>query len=730
MDEDKFADNTNKKYWNWRMLFQQPTLLFFIKWFSQQQQQQQQQNKCVDSWTFEDGLLIMGMGYLMGYLFNSVLLVSVIIAIMIIARSVIKRRSITVNSIKQQQQQQQQQQQNECGGLWTFRDGYIIMVMGTLFLCVMLVVWVITAIMVIRRLINSIRQDSLLQDNDTLVSSETPPPETPPPEMPPPSYFELEIDDQNCCDYNSITSTLMTPPLGTAVINFIGTDLYAEATETNVEKFIGTADTADKLQENNKFADKQDFAEKFAEKFSQKFQQQQQQQQQQNECGGSWTFRDGYIIMVMGYMFNLVVLVVLVITAIMVIRRVIKRRSITVNSIRQDSLPDNDTRASSETPPPSYFELEIDDQNCCDYNSSITSMLTTPPPATHLPFKIKTCSIQSSYSFVTPTLTLYCNQQRENMDQQLKQEHYGSQPFDEGEKKKLQLLDVVLKAEFAELEEEKRRILDEKEQFEEKKRLLDEKEELDVELGKLKAEKEELDVESAKLKAVFADLGKKKRLLDEKKEQFDAELDKLKAEFAELEGEKKLLVLKEEEKRLLDEKEEERKKRQLDGELAKLNFNLAELDELKAKLKGQEVELDELKAKLKDEFSQLTELRKTLQVLNAEFREREKEKLFDTELEKKRRSYVIVVTECDDDDQLDDNDDDELDDDDDELDDDDDELDDDDDDDDDDDELEEKEEKEKTIYYYFSKPSELSSDINLDFEISEVEDNGKACNSY
>ncbi|KAG7155170.1 hypothetical protein Hamer_G026848 [Homarus americanus] len=287
MDEDKFADNTNKKYWNWRMLFQQPTLLFFIKCFSKQQQQKQQ-NKCGDSWTFEDGLLIMGMGYLMGYLFNSVLLMSVIIAIMIIARSVIKRRSITVNSIKQdplpdndtlansetpppsyfccnynynssitstltnpppvihlseiwplarqQQQQQQQQQQNECGSLWTFRDGYIIMVMGTLFLCVMLLVWVIMAIMAIRRLINS-RQDSLLPNNDilvsfsllpnndTLVSSETspPPPEMPPPsyfeldEKPPPSYFELEIDDQNFCDYNSITSTLMTPPLGTAV---------------------------------------------------------------------------------------------------------------------------------------------------------------------------------------------------------------------------------------------------------------------------------------------------------------------------------------------------------------------------------------------------------------------------------------------------------------------------------------------------------------------------------
>ncbi|XP_042221150.1 actin-binding protein IPP-like, partial [Homarus americanus] len=67
----------------------------------------------------------------------------------------------------------------------------------------------------------------------------------------------------------------------------------------------------------------------------------------------------------------------------------------------------------------------------------------------------------SSYSFVTPTLTLYCNQQRENMDQQLKQEHYGSQPFDEGEKKKLQLLDAVLKAEsvlnaeFREREKEK-----------------------------------------------------------------------------------------------------------------------------------------------------------------------------------------------------------------------------------------------------------------------------------
>ncbi|XP_042221321.1 MAR-binding filament-like protein 1 [Homarus americanus] len=216
-------------------------------------------------------------------------------------------------------------------------------------------------------------------------------------------------------------------------------------------------------------------------------------------------------------------------------------------------------------------------------------------------------------------------------DQQLKRE--GSQPFDE-EKKKLQLLNAVLKAEFAELEEEKRKILDEKEQYEEKKRLLDEKEELgakleekrlrhekdlDIELSKLKAVKEELNVELAKLKAVFADLGKKKRLLDEKKEQFYAEFAKLKAEFAEL----------------------ERKKRQLDGELAKSNLNLAELDELKAKLKGQEVELDELKAKLKDEFSQLTELRKTLQVLNAEFREREKEKLFDTELEKKRRSYII-----------------------------------------------------------------------------------------
>ncbi|KAG7164572.1 hypothetical protein Hamer_G004952 [Homarus americanus] len=273
-------------------------------------------------------------------------------------------------------------------------------------------------------------------------------------------------------------------------------DLYAEAAETNVEeKFTGTADTADKLQENDKFADKQDFAEKFAEKFAQKFvdkftekkleemgiymescfngsfngtslatttstpttdkwnhkqqqqqqnecggswtfkdgyiimvmgyllgylfnsvvlvvlvmtiimitrsvikrrsitvnsiRQQQQQQQQQNECGGSWTFRDGYIIMVMGYLFNSVVVVVLVIRAIMVIRRVIKRRSINVNIIRQDSLPDNDTLAISETPPPSYFELEIDDQNCCDYISSITSMLTTPPPATHLPFKIK-----------------------------------------------------------------------------------------------------------------------------------------------------------------------------------------------------------------------------------------------------------------------------------------------------------------------------------------------------
>ncbi|KAG7162624.1 Deoxyuridine 5'-triphosphate nucleotidohydrolase-like 9 [Homarus americanus] len=196
MDEDKFADNTNKKYWNWRMLFQQPTLLFFLKCFSKQQQQKQQ-NKC-EAWTF-------WMGYLMGYLFNSVLM-SVIITIMIIARSVIKRRSITVNSIKQQQQQQQQQQQNERGGLWTFRDGY--MVMGTLFLCVMLVIWVI---MVIRRLINR-RQDS-----------SPPPPEMPPPsyfeldEMPPPSYFEQEIDDQNCCDYNSITSTLITPPLGTAV---------------------------------------------------------------------------------------------------------------------------------------------------------------------------------------------------------------------------------------------------------------------------------------------------------------------------------------------------------------------------------------------------------------------------------------------------------------------------------------------------------------------------------
>ncbi|KAG7157882.1 hypothetical protein Hamer_G028163 [Homarus americanus] len=171
MDEDKFADNTNKKYWNWRMLFQQPTLTLgeidpellsvnIKHWMSvtnprfdrnflhagRKQQQQKQQNKCGDSWTFEDGLLIMGMGYLMGYLFNSVLLMSVIIAIMIIAHSVIKRRSITVNSIK---------------------------------------------------------QDSL-PDNDTLASSETPPP----------SYFELKIDDQNYCDYNSssITSTLTTPP--------------------------------------------------------------------------------------------------------------------------------------------------------------------------------------------------------------------------------------------------------------------------------------------------------------------------------------------------------------------------------------------------------------------------------------------------------------------------------------------------------------------------------------
>ncbi|KAG7166079.1 hypothetical protein Hamer_G027105, partial [Homarus americanus] len=196
-------------------------------------------------------------------------------------------------------------------------------------------------------------------------------------------------------------------------------DLYAEATETNVEKFIGTADTADKLQENDKFADKQDFAEKFAEKFSQKFvdkftekkledmdedkfadntnkkywnwrmlfQQptllffikcfsKQQQQKQQNKCEDSWTFWMGYL---MGYLFNSVLMSV-IITIIIIARSVIKRRSITVNSIKQDSLPDNDTLTSSETPPPSYFELKIDDQNYCDYNSSsITSTLTTPP---------------------------------------------------------------------------------------------------------------------------------------------------------------------------------------------------------------------------------------------------------------------------------------------------------------------------------------------------------------
>ncbi|KAG7164571.1 hypothetical protein Hamer_G004950 [Homarus americanus] len=114
-------------------------------------------------------------------------------------------------------------------------------------------------------------------------------------------------------------------------------------------------------------------------------QQQQQQQRQQNECGDSWTFKDGLLIMEMGYLlgylFNSVFLVVFMMAIMMIARSVIKRRSITVNSIKQDSQPDNDTLASSETPPPSYFELKIDDQNCCDYNSSITSTLTTPTPS-------------------------------------------------------------------------------------------------------------------------------------------------------------------------------------------------------------------------------------------------------------------------------------------------------------------------------------------------------------
>ncbi|XP_042229450.1 kelch-like protein 40b [Homarus americanus] len=209
----------------------------------------------------------------------------------------------------------------------------------------------------------------------------------------------------------------------------------------------------------------------------------------------------------------------------------------------------------------------------------------------------------SSYLFVTPTLTLYCNQQWKIMDQQLKQEHYGSQPFGEEDKKKLQLLDAVLKEE----EEKKKRLLDEKEEEEKKKRLLD--------------------AELAKLKAEFAELAELK---------------------AKLKGEKKLLdaVL----------KEEEKKKRLRDYQLAKLKAEFAELTELKAKLKGEKrlldtelAELAEMKAKLKGEFAELTKLKAKLLVLDAEFKEKE-EKLPDTELEEeKRRSYVIEFKELPDD---------------------------------------------------------------------------------
>ncbi|XP_042224960.1 uncharacterized protein LOC121868412 [Homarus americanus] len=126
-----------------------------------------------------------------------------------------------------------------------------------------------------------------------------------------------------------------------------------------------------------------------------------------NGCGGSWTLREGYLIMVTGFLFNLAVL------AVMVITLVIERRSITsVNSIRQDSPPDYDTLASSETPPPSYFELEIDQQNC-DYNSSVTSTLTTPPPATHLEYtqlssKIKSWLQKPGYPLGTAVNTSQC----------------------------------------------------------------------------------------------------------------------------------------------------------------------------------------------------------------------------------------------------------------------------------------------------------------------------------
>ncbi|KAG7167564.1 hypothetical protein Hamer_G013039 [Homarus americanus] len=84
----------------------------------------------------------------------------------------------------------------------------------------------------------------------------------------------------------------------------------------------------------------------------------------------------------------------------------------TADKFRKDSPPDYDTLASSETPPPSYFELEIDQQNC-DYNSSVTSTLTTPPPATHLEYtqlssKIKSWLQKPGYPLGTAVNTSQC----------------------------------------------------------------------------------------------------------------------------------------------------------------------------------------------------------------------------------------------------------------------------------------------------------------------------------